>query len=53
MKWVRVYCKKVMDRTNFIDFIKESDSKDAEFHGWQRLPDEAEDEVSNPLILCS
>jgi hypothetical protein len=35
MKWICVYCKKVMDKTNFIDFIKESDDKEAEFHGWQ------------------
>jgi len=24
-----------MDKTNFIDFIKVSDDKEAEFHGWQ------------------
>jgi hypothetical protein len=35
-----------MDRTNFIDFIKDSDSKEAEPHGWQRLLEEEEGEAS-------
>jgi hypothetical protein len=29
-----------MDRTNFIDFIKESESKEPEIHGWQLIPEE-------------
>ena len=37
MKWVCIYCNKIMDSTNFVDFIHDSDNKDAEFHGWQRL----------------
>ena len=29
-----------MDKTNFIDFIKESDDKEAEFHGWQLVAEQ-------------
>jgi hypothetical protein len=25
MKWICVYCNKVMDGTNFVDYIKDSD----------------------------
>ena len=39
MKWICVYCNKVMDSTNFMDFIKDSDN--GEYHGWQRLPERA------------
>jgi len=40
MKWICVYCNKVMDRSNFMDFIKESDSADnVEYHGWKSLPE--------------
>lgn len=50
--WVGVRVR-VMDSTNFIDFIRDSDDKEAEFHGWQRLPEaeEKEDEASKPIIL--
>ena len=53
MKWICVYCKRVMDSTKFIDFIRDSDDKEAELHGWQRLPEaeEKEDEASKPIIL--
>ena len=43
MRWVCIYCNKVMDRANFTDFIEESNNRAAERHGWQlvadRLPD--------------
>ena len=43
MRWVCIYCNKVMDRANFTDFIEESNSRFAERHGWRlvadRLPD--------------
>ena len=42
-----------MDRTNFIDFIKDNDNKEAEPHGWKRLLQEEEREASNPIILSS
>ncbi len=31
MKWTCVYCNKVMDETNFVDYIKDSDK--GEYHG--------------------
>lgn len=46
MKWICVYCKKVMDSTNFIDFITESDSKDTEIHGWRLMPEEGHSSTS-------
>jgi hypothetical protein len=27
-----------MDCTNFEEFIKDSDNKDAEYHGWRLMP---------------
>jgi hypothetical protein len=45
-----------MDRTNFTDFIKDSDNyPNAEYHAWRRLtPDEEkrEAEAEMPLQLC-
>jgi hypothetical protein len=38
MKWECVYCHKIMDKDNFREFIKDSDNKDAELHGWQLMP---------------
>ena len=37
MKWICVYCNKIMDSTNFADFIRESDNPNAEYHGWKML----------------
>ena len=58
MKWICVYCNKVMDRTNFIDFIKESDSYKGGYHGWRRLlsseeEEEEEEQVQSSLVQCS
>jgi hypothetical protein len=37
MKFICCYCNKIMDKSNFAEFIRDSDNKDAELHGWQRL----------------
>ena len=44
-KWVCVHCNKVMDKSNFEDFIKESDNDKnsnqeavVEYHNWSLLP---------------
>ena len=44
-KWVCVHCNKVMDKSNFEDFIKESDNDKnsnqeavVEYHHWSLLP---------------
>jgi hypothetical protein len=56
MKWICIYCHRIMDRTNFTDFIKDSDNyPNAEYHAWRRLtPDEEkrEAEAEMPLQLC-
>lgn len=39
MKWICCYCGKIMDRTNFTEFIADSDNKDAEYHGWKLITD--------------
>ena len=54
MKWICVYCNKVIDRTNFVDYIKDSDK--GEYHGWRRLAasEEEEKDVQSPnLAQCS
>ena len=44
MKWVCVDCNKVLDKTNFVDFIKESDNDKysnqeavVQYHHWTFL----------------
>ena len=39
MKWICVYCNKVMDSNNFVDFIKDGDNPNSEYHGWQLMID--------------
>ena len=47
MKWICIYCKQLMDSTNFRDFIKESDNDKnsnqravVEYHAWRLLPED-------------
>ena len=35
MKWICVYCYKIMDKSNFVDFIKDSDN--GVYHEWKSL----------------
>ena len=55
MKWICVYCNKVMDKSNFIDFIEESDSVNGEYHGWKLLlpsdEEKEEDEIQSSIVL--
>jgi hypothetical protein len=41
MKWICAYCQKVIDESNFADFIMEkegdSDNNERKYHFWQRL----------------
>ena len=46
VRWICVHCGKIMDCTNFIEFIREGDTDKnsnqqavAEYHGWGLLPD--------------
>ena len=39
MKWICVYCNKIMDKSNFTEFIADSDNRDAEYHGWKFITD--------------
>ena len=50
MKWICVYCHKIMDRTSFMDFIKESDNKEAEYHGWQRMLEQTDSNPTRGMI---
>ena len=43
MRWVCIYCNKVMDRVNFTDFIEKSNKRAAERHGWQLVADKLPD----------
>ena len=48
MRFICIYCNKIMDSTNFSDFISESDDKPAAYHAWRHLtPDEEEAESKN------
>jgi hypothetical protein len=45
-KWQCIHCHSIMDRTNFTDFIKQSDNDKnstqearVEYHTWQFLPE--------------
>jgi hypothetical protein len=47
MRWICVFCNKIMDSTNFRDFIMESDDDKnsnqgavVEYHGWRLLPED-------------
>ncbi len=46
MRWICIYCNSIMDSTNFIEFIKQSDNDKnsnqqavVEYHGWRLLAD--------------
>ena len=62
MRWIYIYCNKIMDKANFIDFIKESDDSKGEHHDWRLLlssEGEAEvkekerNKIQSTLIQCS
>jgi hypothetical protein len=38
MKWICIYCSKVMDKDNFIDVLEEG-MEDDEYHSWRRVTD--------------
>ena len=41
-----------MDKSNFVDFIKDSDNKGAEYHAWRHLtPNEEETEAKAEMLL--
>jgi hypothetical protein len=44
-RWICIYCNSIMDCTNFIEFIRQSDNDKnsnqearVEYHGWRLLP---------------
>ena len=46
MRWICVYCDSIMDKTNFTEFIKQSDNDKnsnqqaaVEYHSWRSLSD--------------
>jgi hypothetical protein len=45
MKFICIYCNKILDINNFQDFINDSDNKDAELHGWKLMPELEEEAV--------
>jgi hypothetical protein len=45
MKWICIYCNSIMDKTNFTEFITQSDNDKnsnqeakVEYHAWRLLP---------------
>lgn len=52
MRIIWIYCNRILDKSNFADFIKNSDNKGAEYHAWRYLtPNEAEIEVNPKMLL--
>jgi hypothetical protein len=52
MRFICVYCHRIMDKSNFADFIKVSDNKGAEYHAWRHLtPNEEETEAKAEMLL--
>lgn len=56
-KWECIHCHSVMDRTNFKDFIKQSDNdKNSNqqarvlYHTWQAVPEDVIDERIVPEL---
>ena len=44
MKRVCIYCHRIMDKSNFTDFIRDSDNyPNAEYHAWRHLTSEEEE----------
>lgn len=40
IRWICVYCNKIMDKSNFAQFIEDSDNKNTEYHGWRLILEE-------------
>lgn len=52
MKFICIYCQRIMNQSNFTDFIKDSDNKDAEYHAWRHLTfNEEETEAKAEMLL--
>ena len=64
--WICVHCSKIMDKSNFKDFIKESDNDkssiqkaEVEYHRWRLLPSsspsegEEKEDVHSSLVQPS
>jgi hypothetical protein len=52
MRFICVYCRRIMDKSNFADFIKVSDNKGTEYHAWRHLtPNEEETEAKAEMLL--
>jgi hypothetical protein len=55
MKWICIYCHRIMDKSNFTDFIRDSDNyPEAEYHAWRHLTleeEEREKEAEAELVL--
>jgi hypothetical protein len=53
MRWICIYCHRIMDRTDFTDFISDSDNPTkAEYHAWRHLtPNEEETEAKAEMLL--
>jgi len=45
VKFICIYCSKILDINNFQDFINDSENKDAELHGWKLMPELEEEAV--------
>ena len=52
MRFICVYCHRILDKSNFAGFIRDSDNKGAEYHAWRHLtPKEEEIEAKAEMLL--
>ena len=55
MKWICIYCDRIMDKSNFTDFIRDSDNyPEAEYHAWRHqtlVEEEREKEAGAEMVL--
>jgi hypothetical protein len=52
MRFICVYCHRILNKSNFAGFIRDSDNKGAEYHAWRHLePKEEETEAKAEMLL--
>lgn len=37
MRFICIYCDKILDKSNFADFIRDSGNEGTEYHAWRHL----------------
>ena len=52
MRFICIYCHRILVKSNFAGFIRDSDNKGAEYHAWRHMtPKEKEIEANAEMLL--